>query len=72
MSDIRGAPLTSYEVWIGVSILLADTHLTGVHCAGMHLTGVHLTGVALREHAERCLSRQWDDGLTPSRGVRCQ
>jgi hypothetical protein len=27
---------------------------------------------ALREHAERCLSRQWDDRLTPSRGVRCQ
>jgi hypothetical protein len=22
-------------------------------------------------HAERCLSRQWDDGLTPSRGVWC-
>jgi hypothetical protein len=28
---------------------------------------------ALREHAKRwLLAARWDDGLTPSRGVRCQ
>ena len=39
----------------------------------VHVHFCKAEGAALREHAERrLLAGLWDDGLTPSRGVRCQ
>jgi hypothetical protein len=51
------------------------SHRRASHRRASHRRKSHrhtsLTRPSASIHAERCLLRQWDDGLTPSRGVRC-